>query len=146
MGKKFAHVDADGIVIGFYDDDIHAAHQIPSVAVLISDEQHQALLAGQSASKVMKVIKGKPVLAERPAQTTDELAAVLRSQRAAALAKTVWFATRHMDEQMAMQTATLSPDQVKALGAYRKALRDLPAVKGFPNVALPVAPDFIGVK
>lgn len=146
MSQKFAHVDADGVVLGFYADDIHAAHQIPEGAVPISNEQHQALLAGQSAGKVMKVIDGEHVLAERPALTEDELASMLIDGRNDALAATDWLAVRHMDEQMLEQPTTLTKAQAAALGAYRKALRDLPAANGFPNVALPVAPNFIGAK
>ncbi len=147
MGQKFAHTDAEGFVIGFYADDFHSADQIPDGAIAITDEQHAELLEGQATGKRMKVAAdGSHSLAEQAHPTTEVLASILRAQRGAALEATDWLAARHMDEQMAMQTTTLSPDQVKALGAYRKALRDLPAAKGFPNVALPVAPDFIGVK
>jgi hypothetical protein len=147
MGQKYAHLDDAGFVIGFYADDIHADHQIPAGAVPIDDAHHIALIEGQASGKRMKVDKkGKPLLVDPAPPTADQLAASLRVQRNAALAATDWLACRHMDEQMAMQTTTLAPDQVKALGAYRKALRDLPSAKGFPNVALPVAPDFIGAK
>jgi hypothetical protein len=146
MGQKFAHVDADGKVLGFYADDFHSPDQIPGGAVPITDEQHQVLLGGQATGKRMNVVGGKVVLDDHPAPTGEKLASILLKQRNRALDATDWIAIRHMDEQMAMQTTTLSPDQVKALGAYRKALRDLPTAAGFPNVALPVAPDFIGVK
>jgi hypothetical protein len=146
MSQKFAHLNSDGKVVGFYADDIHSADQIPDGAVPITDEQHQALLAGQSVGKVMHVIDGEHVLKERPAPTGEELATMLRDQRTAALSTTDWIATRHMEEAMAGGATTLSKEQAAALFDYRKALRDLPAAKGFPNVALPVAPDFIGVK
>jgi hypothetical protein len=146
MGQKFAHIEADGFVIGFYDEELHG-DSIPDGAVPIDDAHHVALLEGQSAGKRMKVDKkGLPLLVDPAPPTVDQLAASMRAQRTAALGVTDWLAVRHMDEQMAMQTTTLSPDQVKALGAYRKALRDLPSAKGFPNVELPVAPDFIGAK
>jgi hypothetical protein len=146
MSQKFAHLNADGKVLGFYADDFHEPHQIPDGAVPITDEQHQALLAGQSVGKVMHVIDGEHALKERPAPTGEELATMLRDQRTAALSTTDWIATRHMEEAMAGGATTLSKEQAAALFDYRKALRDLPAAKGFPNVALPVAPDFIGVK
>jgi hypothetical protein len=145
MGQKFAHLDAERFVIGFYDDEWHGA-SIPSDAVPIDDEHHVELLNGQSIGKCMKLCeKGLPLLVDRPAPTDDELAALLRAQRDAALTATDWLVQRHMDESVFSKKTTLTVDQVQALGEYRAALRDLPAADGFPHVALPTAPDFIGV-
>jgi hypothetical protein len=54
--------------------------------------------------------------------------------------------SRHQEETLFGDgKTTLTKEQAAQLGAYRKALRDLPSVAGFPNVDLPAAPDFIGV-
>ena len=51
---------------GFYDPAIHGDN-IPSDAVAISDEEHAALLSGQSSGKIISADKnGKPVLVDPP--------------------------------------------------------------------------------
>ena len=51
---------------GFYDTAIHGS-AIPADAVEITDEQHQALLEGQSQGKIIAADKnGKPVLVDPP--------------------------------------------------------------------------------
>lgn len=145
MSQKYAHLDADRFVIGFYDDEWHG-DAIPSDAIAISDEQHQWLLAGQATGKRMKVdADGAHALVDRAPPTDDELAVSLRSQRDAALTATDGLVARHRDQQEAGTRTTLTVDQYKALQAYRQALRDVPAADGFPHVELPTAPDFIGV-
>jgi hypothetical protein len=53
---------------GFYDDSIHTAAQIPSDAVAITEVQHQALLTGQSAGKLITAdANGNPILVDPPA-------------------------------------------------------------------------------
>jgi hypothetical protein len=145
MSQKYAHLDVDRFVIGFYADDFHEAHQIPAGAVEIDDEHHVALLEGQSVGKRMKLdAKGQALLVDPAPPTSDELATALRGRRDAALAATDWLVSRHQDETLFSAKTTLTKAQGDALGAYRKALRDLPAVKAFPSVDLPAAPDFIG--
>jgi hypothetical protein len=65
------------------------------------------------------------------------------AKRAAALGATDWLVTRHQEETLAGAKATLTEAQKMSLLAYRKALRDLPSMAGFPNVNFPTAPDFI---
>ena len=51
---------------GFYDEAIHG-DSIPSDAVEITNEEHQALLEGQSQGKIISADKnGKPVLVDPP--------------------------------------------------------------------------------
>jgi hypothetical protein len=146
MSQKYAHLNADGFVIGFYCDEWHG-DSIPADAVAIDDEHHAALLAGQSAGKRMKLDgKGLPLLVDPAPPTDDELAVNLRAQRNAALDASDWLVARHQDEAIAGGAHSLNVEECAALIAYRKALRELPAATGFPNVALPAAPDFIGAK
>jgi hypothetical protein len=59
----YANLDADRFVIGFYSDDFHAADQIPATAVAITEDQHKALLDGQSSGKRMALdASGAPLL------------------------------------------------------------------------------------
>jgi hypothetical protein len=141
MSQTFAHLDADRFVIGFYNEEWHG-DSIPAGSVAISDEDHMALLDGQSIGKRMKLdADGKPLLVDPPPPTVEELSTTMRAARNAALAATDWLVSRHQDETLSGDATTLTAAQFKDLSAYRKALRDLPASKGFPNVDLPAAPD-----
>jgi hypothetical protein len=145
MARKYAHLDADRIVVGFYNDDFHG-DAIPSDAVPISDAHHAALLEGQSAGKRMALCKkGKPLLLDPPEPSVDDLAASLRARRDAALAATDWLVLRHQDERVLGGSTTLTDAQATKLAKYRQALRALPQASGFPRVELPTAPSFIGV-
>lgn len=77
--------------------------------------------------------------------TPDQQATNLRADRDAAISATDWLVTRQRDETDAGSTPTLTADQYKDLLSYRQALRDLPNVDGFPNVALPAVPSFMTV-
>lgn len=145
MSQKYAHLDADRFVVGFYDEEWHG-ESIPSDAVPISDAQHAALLEGQAAGRRMALCeKGKPLLLDAPEPTDDELAAALRARRDAALAATDWLVLRHQDERVLGAATTMTEAQATKLAKYRQALRALPKASGFPRVELPTAPSFIGV-
>lgn len=134
MAQKYAHLDADRFVIGFYADDFHEPHQIPDGAVPITDAQHAQLLAGQSAGKRMSLCKrGKPKLVDRPAPTNDELASAARAQRNTLLADCDRIVARHRDQVDEGIKPSLSAAVYRAWLAYRRALRELPQQKGFPS-------------
>lgn len=62
---------------GFYSQKVHGA-SVPADAVEITDEQHQALLAGQAAGKVIRPGDGNfPVLQDAPALTSAERRATM---------------------------------------------------------------------
>jgi hypothetical protein len=147
MSQIFAHLDADGFVVGFYSDEFHSPEMIPVGAVPIDDEHHTMLLEGQSVGKRMKLSAvGLPLLVDSAPPTDDRLATQVRARRDAMLDATDWIVSRHQEESIAGGAHTLTVEQCAALICYRKDLRDLPSAPGFPNVALPVAPDFIGVQ
>ena len=65
---------------GFYDEAIHG-DSIPSDAVEITNEEHQALLEGQSQGKIISADKNcKPVLKNPPPLTLDEVKAAKLSE------------------------------------------------------------------
>ena len=131
---------------GFYDTAIHG-DIIPVDAVEISADEHRALLDAQSAGKVIAASEdGKPVAVDAPAPTLEQRAASLREQRAKLLARTGWLVERHRDQVDAGALTTLSAEQYKGILAFRQALRDLPAQKGFPDVKLPDPTDFLSVQ
>jgi hypothetical protein len=117
---------------GFYDTAIHGDN-IPADAVEITDEQHAALLEGQSSGKCITAdAKGFPVLTDPPAPTDDELAAAVRAERDAKLAACDWTMLADVD---------LTTAELAAWKAYRQALRDVTDQTGFPgDVTWPVSP------
>lgn len=117
---------------GFYDRAIHGDN-IPDDAVEITSEEHQTLINGQSNGKrIVADESGKPVLADPPAPTDDELAAAIRSERDAKLASCDW---------TVLADAPLTSTEKTNWKAYRQALRDVTAQATFPqSVEWPVVP------
>lgn len=65
---------------GFYDAAIHG-DAIPADAVEITTEDHAALLAGQSNGKrIVADVDGRPMLADPPAPTFDEIKAAKNTE------------------------------------------------------------------
>lgn len=114
---------------GFYTREIHGDN-IPADAVEITTEEHAALIEGQSQGRLIQAdAKGKPVLADPPAPTDEELASAVRSKRNALLSACDW-----------TQVADAQVDQ-SAWREYRQTLRDVTAQPTFPHsVEWPVAP------
>ncbi|PTT02222.1 phage tail assembly chaperone [Pseudomonas sp. HMWF006] len=128
---------------GFYDDSIHTT--MPDDVVEISAEYHAALLAGQSAGKVIVwVHDGVPVLAELPPPSDDQLAAIERSWRDQQLSETDAVVTRHRDELEESTDTTLTAEQYAELQVYRRALRNWPEAGEFPLIdRRPTAPSWL---
>lgn len=68
----------------------------------------------------------------KPAPTTDELAASLRTERGQRITACDWIVTRHRDELDKGINTTLGAESYEAWLDYRAALRDLPSLGGFP--------------
>lgn len=110
---------------GFYDDNIHDKSKIPSDAVTITEDQHQVLLADQSAGKIIVAdSKGEPRSKDRPAPTYDELAASARVKRDMLIAGT---------DHLVMPDYPISTDLLAKVKVYRQALRDITIQVGFPS-------------
>lgn len=128
---------------GFYTREIHGDN-IPADAVEITQEQHAALLQGQSEGKQITADEnGYPVLVDPPAPTTEQLASQARADRGTKLTATNWLVERHREEQETGAT-TLTAQKYADLLAYRQALREAPQQAGFPeNINWPELPDGI---
>ncbi|MCP1290946.1 phage tail assembly chaperone [Chromobacterium sp. S0633] len=118
------------------------ACQIPADAVEITAEQHAELMAAQSAGKIITSgANGNPIATDPPPPSTAQLAEQARAQRDRLLGDTQWIVQRHRDQIEIGTTTTLSADQFNELQAYRQALRDVPAQKGFPaSITWPAVP------
>lgn len=129
---------------GFYCRKLHGS-TIPADAVELTDKHYRELLDGQSAGKrIVADADGKPVLADPPAPTAEQLAASTRQQRDALIAASDWIVARHRDQVEGSVKVSLTSAQYAALMDYRQSLRDVPAQKGFPpSVSWPVPPDWL---
>lgn len=115
--------------------------KIPGDGVKISDEQHQALLAGQSKGKLIQADEhGQPILVEPPAPTDEQKKAAksteIRTQRDELVARVSREINRLED----------AGQDASNWRQYRVALRNVPEQEGFPfYVVWPEAPgDFTG--
>jgi hypothetical protein len=126
---------------GFYASDING-NTIPKDAVEITADEHAALLAGQSAGKLITADKnGHPILIDPPPPSIEMLSTEKRGKRNALLNGTDWFIMRHRDEVDVGSKASLTNGQFNALLAYRQALRDVPQQSCFPDkIDWPEAP------
>ncbi|MFP4891214.1 tail fiber assembly protein [Paraburkholderia sp. EG304] len=125
MGQKYAHLDADRIVIGFYDSDIHGEN-VPADAVEIADETWATLLDGQSAGKRMSVDEnGGPVLLDYPPPTDEQIAVINGAERSARLSVASSVAGALED---AVEFGTATEAQAALLQPWRKYRAQLLAV------------------
>lgn len=117
---------------GFYSVEINGDN-IPQDAVEVTTDHHAALLAGQSAGqRIVPDENGFPVLANRLAQTEEQIAAKVRAERNALLSACDW---------MVLSDAPLTELQKSSGVTYRQLLRDVPDQVGFPqNITWPSEP------
>lgn len=109
----------------FYNSDVH--EDIPPDAVEVSQEEHEAVIRGQAAGKLLVPGRdGKPSLKDHPPQQLDLRWTALRRRRNVLLAASDW--TQLPDSGLGKETKA-------AWAAYRKALRDLPATVNDPAKA-----------
>jgi len=108
---------------GFYDPAINTV--IPTDAVTITAEQHQALLAGQVTGQVISSdANGSPILTDAPAPTEAQLAAEARLHRDELIAET---------DYLVMPDYPIAAAKLTLVKTYRQALRDISLQSGFPS-------------
>lgn len=107
---------------GFYDDAIHAS--LPDDAIEISAEQHAALLAGQSAGKIIDWSGDTPLLADPPLPTPAE-------QRTALLTRI----NTHAATQLAALSASYPDGEVQS---WAQQVREAEALAANANAPAPL--------
>ena len=117
---KYAHIDSNNKLLGWYSDDVHST--IPTPNVVVTDEQWLI-----SLNNNYNVINSDGSGSVVDFSTDEEKASRVRDARNAKLAATDWRASS--DVTLSSQWRT-----------YRQALRDLPAQSGFPDVTFPTPP------
>ena len=128
---------------GFYESGLHK--QMPADAKQISEELYRQVMLERPAGKI--VISGEdglPTLADPPAPTDEQLAALVRLQRDALLREVY-------DPAVAMlqRFSRIDPDKseqyaakLAEFDAWAVALQAIPEQEGFPqNVAWPEQPN-----
>lgn len=129
---KYAQFDDNGQICARYDSDIHG-DTIPADAIELSDD-----VFWQTINENDGVWKRDPKTGEIAKHlcqppTDEQLASNARVQRDHLIAATDWMVLRAQE--------TGKPVAAEWL-AYRQALRDVPAQKGFPStVTWPTAPE-----
>jgi len=118
---KYAHIDSNNKLLGWYSDEVHST--IPTPNVVVTDEQWQTAL-DNNYNSINSDGSGSVVDFSTDAEKTS----MVRGVRDAKLTATDW---------RALSDVTMSD----AWRTYRQALRDVPAQSGFPtNVTWPVEP------
>ena len=119
---------------GFYDPAIHGDN-IPADAVEITDTEHQALLDGQSAGKLIQAdIEGRPTLADRPPPTPEQI--VAQYTGAVQQHLDTFARTRNYDGILSACTyATGTVPKFKAEGQYAVEARDATWSKSYEIMA-----------
>lgn len=127
---------------GFYESGLH--EQMPADAKQISDELYRQVMLERPAEKIIIAGEdGLPALADPPAPTGEQLAALVRLQRDAMLREVY-------DPAVAMiqRSARIDPDNAEQYAAklaefdaWAVALQSIPEQEGFPqNVVWPEQP------
>jgi len=127
----------DGMTYGFYLD----ADGLQNVFEL-TNEEHMALMDGQSAGKMITFhADGKPTLEDPPAPTTEELAESARSKRDSLIEDVSWRIERYQTQRDLGIPTTDSAETYTQILQYVQDLRDIPSQSGFPaNIAWPTIP------
>lgn len=108
--------------------------KIPVNAKLITPEQYQALLDGESQGQIISEdADGFPILMHPPPPSAEQLAAAQRGWRDRELTATDRMVARHRDEIEEGSATTLVPEQYVELQTYRRELRAWPESPDFPS-------------
>ena len=126
----------------FFRSDIHGEPgsddcSMPDDVLEVASEVFERMLrVREEGGRVIPDEEGLPIAAPPLLPTSEELAEKERRWRDRVISTTEWIVTRHRDEVDMGQETMITPEQFSELLRYRQALRDWPAVDGFPNVDL----------
>lgn len=102
--------------------------------VILTDEEHIALMDGQTGGKVIKFHKGaKPTLENQAEPDDEELASIIRQKRNSLITETEWRIQRYNQQLSLGIETTDSEGFYQSLLEYVQALRDVPLQTGFPK-------------
>ena len=118
---KYAHIDSNNKLLGWYSDDVHST--IPTPNVVVTDEQWQTSL-DNNYNSINSDGSGSVV----DFLTDAEKTSLVRGTRDVKLVTDVDAIAGN-----ALRWAELTSDQKTAWATYRQSLLDVPQQTGFPN-------------
>ncbi|MGS4930350.1 hypothetical protein ACVDHJ_01745 [Aeromonas sp. 25-281] len=119
----------------------YAHKDIPADAEEIPSALYTELINAPSLGYV--VSSDKPWRAV-PVAITDEMkAADARRRRDDAITSVMWVAERHRDQTQLQIDTSISEAQFVDLLAFIQVLRDWPALPGWPDIDIPLPPDWL---
>lgn len=110
---------------------IQGIHEIPTDAVLISDDRYLSVIANPAPGKIRSHdADGLPILIDTPPPTREQLADTARAERDRLIELVRWRIERHSDE-LALGSEPTEP--LEPLLQYTQALRAVPQQIRFPE-------------
>lgn len=84
------------------------------------------------AKQPIRIVDGKFTFGKTEEELSQEEAAAVRAKRDYLINEVQWRVDRYLEQKAAGETTVDSEAKFKKISAYIKALRDIPAQKGFP--------------
>lgn len=125
--RKYSKSTGTSYIVGLHLD-------IPSDAVVISDECYERVIGNPARGKVRSHdATGLPILIDPAPLTLEQSAVIERLWRDAQIDSLRWLRERHRDEVDSARPTTLTDEQSTELLNYVQALRDWPLAVDFPS-------------
>ena len=84
------------------------------------------------AKQPIRIVDGKFTFGKTEEELSQEKAVAVRAKRDYLINEVQWRVDRYLEQKAAGETTVDSEAKFKKISAYIKALRDIPAQKGFP--------------
>lgn len=84
------------------------------------------------AKQPIRIVDGKFTFGKTEEELSQEEATAVRAKRDYLMNEVQWRVDRYLEQKASGETTTDSEAKFKKVSAYIKALRDIPAQKGFP--------------
>ena len=84
------------------------------------------------AKQPIRIVDGKFTFGKTEEELSQEKAAAVRTKRDYLINEVQWRVDRYLEQKAAGETTADAEAKFKKISAYIKALRDIPAQKGFP--------------
>ena len=84
------------------------------------------------AKQPIRIVDGKFTFGKTEEELSQEEATAIRAKRDYLINEVQWRVDRYLEQKAAGETTVDSEAKFKKISAYIKALRDIPAQKGFP--------------
>ena len=124
---------------GLYSLDTHS--EIPESAEKISAEQYMELIS--AAEQGLSISDSRPWRGVQIEMGTEYKERLARENRDNVISKTTWILDRHSGQLQISVETSISDHQYNELLLYHQALREWPAQPGWPDIDMPLPPDWL---